>query len=199
MKLFLVIILLSISIFASFQSYIMMKANKAETQPYTLIHSEKNFEIRFYPSATMATIISSARSYKEISTTGFKKLAGYIYGDNATDKKINMTSPVHLDLNESAPSMSFVMPKTSTKYNLPKPNNPEVKIISTSEKYVAVFTYQGFASEEKNKQNTAILKKILKDNSIAYHGNFSFLEYNPPFQLFERKNEIIVAVNKDLK
>lgn len=147
----------------------------------------------------MASVISSAKSYKDINSSGFKKLAGYIYGDNAKDKKINMTSPVHLDYNEPAPSMSFVMPKTFTKYTLPKPNNPEVKIISISERYVAVFSYQGFASEEKNTQNTAILKKILKDNSIAYHGNFSFLEYNPPFQLFDRKNEIIVTVNKDLK
>jgi len=38
----------------------------------------------------------------------------------------------------------------------------------------------------------------LQASKISYHGHFRFLGYNPPFQLFGRKNEIIVSVDMGL-
>jgi len=70
---------------------------KTETQPYQVIKKEKDFEIRKYPPATMATVSMDARSYKELSSTGFRKLASFIFGGNQSKKSIAMTSPVHMD------------------------------------------------------------------------------------------------------
>ncbi len=71
----------SISIFLlfSFQTFTTMALGQTEKQKYDIVYSEKEFEIRFYPSTTLATVYSSANSYKEVSGSGFRKLAGYIF------------------------------------------------------------------------------------------------------------------------
>jgi len=165
-----------------------------ETQPYRIIKTEKDFEIRQYPSATMATISMDAKTYKELSSSGFRKLASYIFGGNEANKSISMTSPVHMDINDSLSTMSFVMPASYNKENLPKPNDSTISIKSTAEEYVAVIRFGGYANDDKIKKYAALLEKSLKSHSIEYFGNFRFLGYNAPFQFWGRRNEIIVNV-----
>ncbi|MEI6410700.1 MAG: heme-binding protein [Bacteroidota bacterium] len=174
-----------------------MSSNKAETQTYKVVQTEPNFEIRFYPAVTMATITSSAKSYKELGNSGFRKLAAYIFGGNEAKRQISMTTPVHMDINDTASSMSFVMPLEFNKDNLPKPNDSNVEIKTTTDEYVAVITFGGFASDKKIKFYQDKLETELRRNSISYYGNFRFLGYNPPYQLFGRKNEVIVNVDRD--
>ncbi len=176
-----------------------MATGKTETQQYNIIQTEKDFEIRFYPSTTMAMITSSAKTYKELGSSGFSKLASYIFGGNTEKKQIAMTSPVHMDISDTMSSMSFVMPANYNKDNLPLPNNSDVRITTAPDEYVAAITFGGFASQEKIKKQTDLLENTLKEKHISYYGNFRFLGYNPPYQLFGRKNEIIVAVHWDKK
>lgn len=82
MKIALIIIGIIAVIFIVFQIYITMATGKTETQTYKIIQTEKDFEIRFYPSTTMAMITSSAKTYKELGSSGFSKLASYIFGGN---------------------------------------------------------------------------------------------------------------------
>jgi len=174
-----------------------MSITKTQNQPYKVIRVEKEFEIRFYPAATMATITSSAKTYKALGSSGFGKLAGYIFGGNSTQEKIAMTAPVHMDIDDTTSTKSFVMPAEYQKDNLPLPNNSEVKIETTADEYVAAITFGGFASDKDIKKNIEKLENALKANSISYYGNFRYLGYNPPYQFFGRKNEIIVSVNQD--
>ncbi len=199
MKNFIIVTCVIIVLLLIFQLYLAMSISKTKTQAYKVIEVGKDFEIRFYPATTMATISSSAKTYKALGSSGFRKLAGYIFGGNSTQQKIAMTSPVHMDINDSASTMSFVMPAEYHKDNLPLPNNSEVKIETTADEYVAAITFGGFASGIDIKENIEKLKSALMANSIAYYGNFRYLGYNPPYQLFGRKNEIIVSVNKDYK
>jgi hypothetical protein len=174
-----------------------MSSKKSETQPYNVIRVEKDFEIRFYPSATMAMISSSAKSYKELGSSGFSKLAGYIFGGNKDKKQIAMTTPVHMNIGDSSSSMGFVLPASYNKDNLPTPNNSEVTIQETPEEYVAAITFGGFASNEEIKKHSLLLENALKEKHIAFYGPFRFLGYNPPFQLMDRRNEIIVSIDKN--
>lgn len=171
-----------------------MSTNKTEEQNYTVVQREKDFEIRFYPSATMATIRSKAKTYKELSGPGFRRLAGYIFGGNESEVKISMTAPVHMDINDSVSTMSFVMPSAYNEGNLPKPNDPEVIIKKTKEEYVAAIQFGGFASQEDIKIYSEKLMLLLKEKNIKPYGHYRFLGYNPPYQLFGRRNEIIVSV-----
>jgi len=195
MKTFIVITAIAIFLIVLFQSFTIMSANKTEEQKYTVVLKEKDFEIRFYPSATVATINSQAKTYKELSGPGFRKLAGFIFGGNETNTSISMTSPVHMDINDSVSSMSFVMPSGYTVENLPKPNDSNVKIQKTQDEYVAVIRFEGFASDKDLMFYSEKLLDILKEKGITSYGNARFLGYNPPFQLVNRRNEVVVSVN----
>lgn len=197
MKVILVSIFVIIVLIIVFQSYTLMSAKKTEEQKYTVIRQEKDFEIRFYPAATMATIHSAAKTYKELSGPGFRKLAGYIFGGNAGETQISMTAPVHIDINDSVSTMSFVMPSAYNESNLPKPNSPGIIIKNTSEEYVAVLQFGGFASDDELKFYSEKLQNLLKEKGITTYGHFRYLGYNPPFQLIGRRNEIIVSVKLD--
>jgi hypothetical protein len=194
MKFIIIILAVTILLFVLLQSFTNMPANKTEEQKHSIVRKYKDFEIRFYPSATIATINSNAKTYKELSGPGFQKLAGYIFGGNEDNKKISMTTPVQMDINDYVSTMSFVMPSGYTIDNLPKPNDPNVNIENTADEYVAVIRFGGYASDEDLKFYSEILQNLLKENGIATTGNYRFLGYNPPFQFVGRRNEIIVAV-----
>ncbi len=195
MKTILILSFLIVGLIIAFQIYLVMSANKTETQVYKILFSKYNFEIRFYPSVTIASITSSAKSYKELANPGFRKLAGYIFGGNEGGKSISMTSPVHMDINDSASSMSFVMPANYNSDNLPKPNDKQVIIKTVPDEIVAAIKFGGYASDDDIELNKQRLIKALSENKIEFYGNFRFLGYNAPYQFINRRNEIIVNVN----
>ena len=194
MKLFIIILTVIILLTILLQSFTIMAANKTEEQKYSLVRKYNDFEIRFYPSATIATINSNAKTYKDLSGPGFRMLAGYIFGGNESKTKISMTTPVQMDINDSVSTMSFVMPSEYSKENLPKPNEPNVQIKNTEDEYVAVIRFGGYASDKDLKFYAEKLRNLLKENGITSYGNYRFLGYNPPFQIIGRRNEIIVSV-----
>jgi hypothetical protein len=195
MKVIIIILAVIILITLLLQSFTIMSTNKTEEQKYSLVRKYKDFEIRFYPSATIATISSNVKTYRDLSGPGFQKLAGYIFGGNEANTKISMTTPVQMDINDSVSTMSFVMPSAYTKANLPKPNDPNVLIKNTPDEYVAVIGFGGYASDEDLKFYSEKLQKLLRENVITSIGNYRFLGYNPPYQFIGRRNEIIVAVD----
>ena len=171
-----------------------MSSNKTETQAYKILLSKELFEIRFYPAVTMASVTSSAKTYKELANPGFRKLAGYIFGGNENGKSISMTSPVHMDINDSASTMSFVMPSSYNAENLPKPNDKQVILKTVPDETVAAIKFGGYASDAEIEKYKQKLIKALYENNIAYFGSFRFLGYNAPYQFINRRNEIIVNV-----
>ncbi len=181
-------------ILIAFQSFMVISTNRTEKQAYKVIKKEDEFEIRYYPPATFATIQSSAKNYRELSGSGFRKIAGYIFGNNESSSKIAMTTPVHMDINDEGSSMSFVMPSAYDINNLPRPNDANVKLHQTPGEYVAAISFGGFANDASIKRYAAELEKALGNKGIKSIGHFRFLGYNPPYQLVGRKNEIIVTV-----
>jgi hypothetical protein len=174
MKIFLITTTILICLLIAFQIYTTMATKKTETQAYQVIKVEDEFEIRYYPAVTMAMITSSARTYKQLGRSGFTKLAGYIFGGNKDKKQIAMTSPVHMDINDSTSSMSFVMPSSYHKDNLPQPNNSDVTIENISEEYVAAITFGGFATSDNIKKHTTMLEDALKNTNYPIMETFDF-------------------------
>jgi hypothetical protein len=197
MKIFLITTIILSGLFVIFQIYTAMATSKTETQTYKVIRTEKLFEIRYYPATMMAKISSTSKSYRDLGYSGFGKLAKYIFGGNSENKQIAMTSPVHMDIGDSLSTMAFVMPSNFNKDNLPKPNNAEIIIETSEPEYVAVIKFGGFATTEQIDKHKAILENALKDRGLSYYGNFRYLGYNPPYQLFGRRNEVIVALHED--
>ena len=181
-------------IFIVFQSFISMNAFKTEKQKYRLVKKEKEFEIRYYPSATFATIYSDATNYKGVASKGFRKLAGYIFGGNEKKESISMTAPVRMSMSDKGSSMSFIMPEKYDKQNLPIPNDNSITIQNSKPEYVAVISFGGYASDEKITTYKDKLMEVLAKQKIQVKGTFSFLGYNAPFQFIGRTNEIIIPV-----
>jgi len=195
MKIISILLLILATFIISSQVYLAMA--QTETQAYKIIKTEKDFEVRLYPPATMASVSMAANTYKELSSSGFRKLASYIFGGNDADKNIAMTTPVHMDINDSLSSMSFVMPSKYSKDKLPKPKDSGITIKTTAEEYVAAIRFGGYANDKDIKKYATKLKTALKENSIEYFGNFRFLGYNAPYQFWRRRNEVIVSVRWD--
>lgn len=181
-------------IFVVFQSFISMNAFKTEKQKYRLVSKEKEFEIRYYPSATFATIYSDATNYKGVANKGFRKLAGYIFGGNEKKESISMTAPVRMSMSDKGSSMSFIMPEKYNKQSLPVPNDNSITIQNSKPEYVAVISFGGYASDEKIAIYKDKLMEALTKQKIQVKGEFNFLGYNAPFQFIGRTNEIIIPI-----
>lgn len=165
-----------------------------EKQKYRVVKKESTFEIRYYPPAVFATTKSTAKSYRELGNSGFRKIAGYIFGNNEASTKIAMTTPVHMDINNKESSMSFVMPSKYDLDKLPRPVDQRVELHESPAEYVAAIEFGGFANDEKINKYAAVLKNALQEKGIRTIGNARYLGYNPPFQFIGRKNEIIIAI-----
>jgi hypothetical protein len=186
--------LVLIGIFIVFQSFIAINAVKTEKQKFRVILKEDRFEIRFYPSATMATIYSNATDYKGLASSGFRKLARYIFGGNEQKQSISMTAPVRMNMTEKGSSMSFVMPEKYNNNELPTPNDKSIDIQQSKPVYVASISFSGYATDVKIKSNKEQLEQMLKDKNIKVVGEYSFLGYNAPYEFIGRTNEIIIPI-----
>ena len=183
-----------VAVYIIFQSFITTNALKTEKQKYKLISKDKELEIRYYPEATFATVYSNATNYKGVASSGFRKLAGFIFGGNEEKKGISMTAPVRMNMSGNGSEMSFVMPEKYDASNLPKPNDASIKIHKSKPEYVAVVGFGGYASDEKIIEYRDKLLSILKERNIKVAGEFTFLGYNAPYQIIARTNEIIIPI-----
>jgi len=120
-------------------------------------------------------------------------LAGYIFGNNERNEKISMTSPVLMSLGDST-TMMFMVPKEFNKDMLPKPNQSGIEFKEEPAKTFAAIRFSGWANDtkiEKYKQN---LKVALDAQGIKYTNHFYFFGYNAPYEVFNRKNEVLVEL-----
>lgn len=171
-----------------------MSKIKTETQIYKVLQVDNSFEIRYYPPAILAKISTQATSYRDLGYSGFGKLAKFIFGGNSKKEQIAMTSPVHMEIGATKATMAFVMPDHLKLEDIPTPNNGEIRIETSEPEYIAAIQFSGFASARRIEKYKLLLEKMIEQKGLSYYGNFRFLGYNPPYQLFGRRNEIIISV-----
>ena len=109
------------------------------------------------------------------------------------NEKIAMTSPVAMSLEDSM-TMMFMVPKKFNKETLPQPNQSQIKFQQEPAKTVAAISFGGWANDEKIEKYKQKLIEALEAEGIVYSNRFYYLGYNPPFEFFNRKNEIIVEL-----
>ena len=190
----LTIILASVvGVFLIAQLLMSYKNKDIETPKYKVVKAYDSFEIRQYDSMILAQTVIQETSIKKSGNTGFRKVAGYIFGGNRNNQQIAMTAPVIMEVGDNT-KMSFVMPSQYKMEDLPQPNSSEVKLVKTAPKKFAVLTFSGFASDEKINRKKELLREALKKEQISVKGDFSYLGYNAPWDLFGRRNEVAIEV-----
>ncbi|WP_233188539.1 heme-binding protein [Tenacibaculum sp. SG-28] len=177
------------------QVFALNSQRNIEMYPYTLIKKGSTFEIRAYEASLFTSVTISNDTYKKSSKKGFSMLAGYIFGNNETNEKIAMTSPVSMSLSDST-TMMFMVPRKLQKEKLPKPLEQQIKFIEEPAKTVAAIRFTGWANDDKITKYKQELCKALDVAKIPYSNKFYFLGYNAPYEFFNRKNEIIVELPK---
>lgn len=180
--------------FVGIQAWTTMSTKGTPQQPYTVLASIGDVEIRHYPEALSASVVRSGGAYREVANTGFRSLAGYIFGGNAEGREIAMTAPVHMEMGTDSSRMRFIMPEGLTMDSLPVPNDPGVKLERLPAETAAVLRFGGFASDEAIAKHEQELLAQLKAAGVKQLGPVRFLGYDPPWQLVARRNEVIVAV-----
>ena len=168
-----------------------------ETPEYKIISKHEGFEVRRYSDMVIATTKVQA-DYKNSTSSGFRRIASYIFGGNDKEMKIAMTAPVIVDCpSEGLKSynISFVMPKEHSMKDLPKANISEVSIQKESLGEVAVLSFGGWASESRSTGYQKKLSELLTKNKIEKKGGFMIAQYNSPWTLPPlRKNEVMVRM-----
>ena len=176
--------------------FAMSTTDNIESYKYKVVKEYYSFEIRLYEEAKFSYVTMPYDSYKESSGKGFRILAGYIFGGNETREEIAMTSPVEMELKDSV-TMKFMVPYKYSLDELPKPDNSSIQFKTEPEKYLAAIRFGGWADDKKIEEHKDALKKLLEKNNIKHFNNFSFLGYNPPFRMTNRRNEVVVEIDKN--
>ena len=180
-------------VFVGIQLFSLKSQKNIETYSYVVNKKYDQFEIRSYKATLFTSVKLSTKKYKEASSKGFSILAGYIFGNNNRNEKIAMTSPVSMSLKDST-TMMFMVPKKYKKETLPQPNLSNIKFKEEPAKTVAAINFNGWANDKKIKKYKQKLKDALDKEGILYKNRFQFLGYNAPYEVFNRKNEIIVEL-----
>ena len=149
----------------------------------------EQIEIRAYAPRIMAVT-----GMNEDSDSGFRVLAGYIFGGNAEEQRIAMTAPVQQTM-AGEKEMAFMMPAEYALKDLPQPEEQRVSFREAPAYTAAVIQFSGWASAEKADENWQQLQRFLIAEGIDITGEPTLNQYNPPWTLpFMRRNEIIVPV-----
>jgi hypothetical protein len=193
MKIVIIIISISVSTIAIAQIYLSRSTQQTEQHSYKVIKKFDKFEIRKYDAALFSSVKLNQKGYKESSSEGFRILAGYIFGDNETKEKIAMTSPVVMELGDTS-KMMFMVPKNYNLKNLPNPKNSKIVFEKEEEKIIAAIRFDGWADDEKIEKYKTILMNELVKEKLSYINKFSFLGYNPPYEVMNRRNEVVVEL-----
>jgi len=193
MKILTIILIVIIVVFAFAQIYFMLLQRNIESYPYILKKKYDRFEIRKYEATLFTSVTLTSKGYKNTSSQGFSILAGYIFGKNDRKEKISMTSPVSMSLDDST-TMMFMVPKKLNKETLPKPEQSGIEFKEEPAKLLAAISFGGWANDAKIEKYKQELKAALDAQGITYSNKFYFFGYNAPFEVFNRKNEVLVEL-----
>ena len=193
MKWIIIITVIIATILIASQIYAMSTQNDIETYTYKVVKTYDRFEIRTYDEQLFTAVQMDGNEYRDVSGRGFRVLAGYIFGGNERNEKIAMTSPVTMSLEDST-TMMFMVPKSFTEQTLPKPNSRDIEFRVEPAKTMAAIAFGGWANDRKIEQYREILAAELAKEGIEHTGKFYFFGYNAPFEIFNRRNEIVVEL-----
>lgn len=170
-----------------------LTATAIEEPAYDLVEAwdEPDVEIRHYEPRILAMTEMAAGE-----NTGFRVLAGYIFGGNGLKQEIAMTAPVQRSMpGVSNSEMAFVLPAEYSMAELPVPDDDRVKFRQEPAYHAAVIRFNGRATDSRVDEQWALLTRFLDAQQIQTSGRPTLNQYNPPWTLpFMRRNEIIVPI-----
>ena len=187
----------------------MIGIRSSEEAAHEVLFEQDNIQIRLYANSLIAQTTTSG-DYKKSGNQGFKRLAGYIFGNNQSNQKIEMATPViETDASEKIAmtvpvyqeetnnlwTMTFVLPSKYTLDTIPKPTDSNVVVKKLAEKKVATIRYSGLSNTRKLQQKTLQLQQWLDNNGYVSIAKPYSAAYDPPWTVpFLRRNEVHIEI-----
>jgi hypothetical protein len=182
-----------------------------ETPKYSVIKKQNNIEIRQYPAYIQAEVAIDEKQYQSAVQKGFNVLAGYIFGNNVSKQKIEMTSPVQVSQSEkiamttpvivtgaSSFTVAFIMPSVYTLETLPQPKDSRVHFRLIPARSLAAIRFSGFFRQDTIQKNKHRLSLWLQEQGIETKGDFIVAGYNPPWVPgFLARNEVLIPITTE--
>ena len=192
---------------AAFFMVNMPVAQATEKPDYTVVMEDDEFEIREYPSMLIAEVTVKG-DRKTAANLAFKKLAGFIFGDNQSRSKLAMTSPVTQTpavsekIAMTAPVVqtqtdtgiwvvNFMMPSEYTMETLPVPDDKDITIRETDPYKAVTVRFTGKWKMSTMEKRTRQLETYAAEKGLTTLGPPDYAFYDPPFMPgFMRRNEV---------
>jgi hypothetical protein len=182
-----------------------------EETKFEVIESEGKFELRQYASHIVAETFVEG-DFNEVGNEAFRRLAGYINGQNrrkqtipmtapvsqeADSVKISMTAPVSQERSGEKWRITFLMPAQYTLETLPEPLDSRVELKRVPECLMAALKYSGTWSRSRYEERKEQLMEWIARRGLKQIGESVFARYNPPFlPWFLRRNEVLIPAER---
>jgi effector-binding domain-containing protein len=180
-----------------------------EEPSFRVIESAAPVEVREYAPYVVAET-RVAGGFRDVGNEGFRRLFGYISGENrsttkiamtapvtqqASFEKIAMTTPVTQQADGGVYRIAFVLPSQYTLESAPVPTHPEVRLAQAPARRVVAVRYSGLWSAENYKEALDELMAFAAQRGLKLVGEPVYARYDPPFMpWFLRRNEILVEI-----
>ncbi len=183
----------------------------SEEASYTVLTSDDSIELREYAPQVIAETRVEA-GFDEAGEIAFRRLFGYISGDNVASREISMTAPVVADdlgagqeIEMTAPVVqqqsgagwrfAFVLPSSFTLATAPAPTSGDVNLVLEPRKTVAALRYRGGWDEDAFRRNVETLRAWMAAQKLEAASPPRAAGYDPPWTLpFLRRNEVLIDV-----
>lgn len=191
-------------------STLPMPVRAVEEPSYQVVREIPGAEVRLYAAYTVAEVVVEGPA-ADAGRQAFPILAGYIFGKNKGERKLEMTAPVTqtpvpAKFEMTAPVtqtvspegflVQFVLPKGVTLANAPEPLDARIQLREVAPHQVAVIRYSGFWSASNDDEHLQKLQTALKAAHLDWTGDPVFSRYDAPFKpWFLRRNEIWLRVS----
>lgn len=184
-----------------------------EQVPYVVERSlGENVEVRRYDQAIVAETVIDTEAYADAGNEGFRRLAGYIFGANASrdqlamtapvamagavsGEKIAMTAPVAVVADGAGWRMAFFMPAGYTLQTLPRPLDARVMLREVPARRVAALRFSGRGTAAQFAERTEELRATLSAAGLETQGESWAARYDAPWVRPPlRRNEAMIEL-----
>lgn len=167
-----------------------------EMPPYTVEWSDTTREIRAYGPHLLAEVrVAGTRS--SAIQKGFRVLAGYIFGGNATGEKIAMTVPVAQTPEPDGETwvVSFMMPAAYTTETLPAPRSDAIRFVPVDASRQLVERFSGLPETSDLAERAEALRLWAKEQGYDILAGPHYYFYDAPMTLpWKRRNEVAFTI-----
>ena len=162
-----------------------------EMPPYRVEATDGAREIRSYGPRTVAEVTVRGDRRAAVNT-GFRMLAGYIFGANAGGEKIAMTVPVdQADQGGGLWAVRFTMPSVFTTETLPAPDDARIALRPLPPARMVVEGFSGIPDGDDMAARAAALADWARSKGLTAEGAPVYSFYDAPWTPGPmRRNEV---------